>query len=81
MYYSRIRKSTRWDIKNVAVLCTKCHYFIDGNPLEKIELFMTILTKNEFEELQLRANKPCKPDKESLYKEYKEKIKMLEVNF
>ncbi len=80
-FHSRSRRSTRWDIENVAPLCRGCHGFLDGNPLEKVEFFLELLGQDRFDALTIRARTPKKytvSDIEELKKYYKERIKEVE---
>ena len=66
-FHSRRKKSVRWDRSNATALCYGCHSFIDGNPLEKVEFFMEILGKDEFDALNERAKQIFpKPDKKTI---------------
>ena len=74
-FHSRRKHSVRWDISNSAPLCYGCHSYIDGNPLGKIEFFLEILGKEEFEALNVRAESLVKVDKEKIKSDFEEKLK------
>lgn len=77
-FHSRRKHSVRWDIENTAPLCYGCHSHIDGNPFKKIEFFLEILGQERFNRLNERAETLKKVDKESLLKEYTERLNQLE---
>ena len=74
----RSRKSVRWDSDNAVGLCSGCHFYLDGHPLEKVDWFKHHLGE-QFELLQsrMRITYP-KPDKALLTLYYKNLIKELE---
>jgi len=80
-FHSRRKHTVRWDKRNTAPLCYGCHSYIDGNPLEKVEFFLTLLGQKEFDRLNEIANMTTKDypiDKDKLEEEFKEAIRRLE---
>ena len=79
--FGRIRHTVRWNTKNVYALCSRCHYYLDLNPIKKANFLYEVLSSKEIEELERLANMTTKEypiDKEALMAELKEKIKSLE---
>lgn len=78
-YFSRGKKSVRWDKDNCASFCYGCHVYLDHHPLEKAEFFLELLGLKRFNELAKRAETLFpKPDKEALTEYYTQKVKELE---
>lgn len=78
-FHSRRKQSVRFDRDNATALCTGCHFFLDGRPLEKTEFFLELLGQDKFNALWERAKTLYpKPDLEQIKQDLKEKIKMLE---
>jgi phenylacetate-coenzyme A ligase PaaK-like adenylate-forming protein len=90
--FGRVRKTVRWDLKNVYPLCKTradgnggmikgCHQIIDNDNFEKTEFTFTVLTKEEIKELQYKANHTIKDlpiDREQIKADLKSKISTLE---
>jgi hypothetical protein len=60
--FSRVKRSTRFDIDNAAGLCAGCHRYLDDNAYDKVEWFKHRLGEKEFEYLTARATRPTKID-------------------
>jgi len=81
-FFSRRSKATRWDLDNAAGLCFSCHMYLGGNPYVHTEWFKKRLGSEKFEQLVIRVNmivKRSKADKEQLYRELKEQVKLMEA--
>jgi len=74
-FHGRANKHVRWDDRNGAGLCGGCHFYLDGDPLQKIEFFEKLLGENEFTMLECQAYRGTKPDKEALILYYEQKLK------
>ena len=80
-FHSRAKKSTRWDRANACALCYGCHQYIDLHKEEKIEFFLTILGREQFDALELRAKtirKFTPDDIKALRQDLRDKIRRLE---
>lgn len=81
-FFSRGKLSVRYDRDNACSLCTYDHFKIQHNPLMNMELALSILGQEKFNELEKKANTPSvgknKIDREAIYADLKEKIKLLE---
>ena len=78
-FHSRRKHSTRWFKDNVTALCCGCHRYLDSEPLIKVEFFMELLGKEDFDKLNKRAEQLFpKVDKEALKVELKGLIKEME---
>ncbi|KKN71467.1 hypothetical protein LCGC14_0420460 [marine sediment metagenome] len=76
-FYSRSRKSVRYDEDNAVGLCFGCHQYLGSHPLEHVEFFKKLLG-DRFELLEGRMRQIGKPDKELLMIYFKAKIKEME---
>lgn len=80
--FSRGKLSTRYERSNAVACCYGCHRYLDQHPSLKFEFFREILGKERFDELEKKANTPAvgknKIDREQIYQDLKEKIKLLE---
>jgi len=63
-FYSRAKRSLRWDDSNACLLCFGCHHYFHAYPLEHVEFWKHRLGEEAFTNLQARANTPQKPDRE-----------------
>jgi hypothetical protein len=78
-WFSRAKKNIRWDRYNAASLCYGCHRYLDTHPLEKTEFFIKIYGQEQFKRLLHLNNHPeIKIDKDKIYEELKEKVRLLE---
>jgi len=84
-FHSRSKKSVRFDPENCLSLCTKCHFYFDGNSWLRIDShraeFEEFMKKRLGEEklnlLLFRANRPEKVDEELIAVFYKGQIELL----
>ncbi len=78
-FYSRRKRSVRYDPDNVCLFCFGCHSYLDGNPLEKIEFFKERLGEQSFDLLKARERMLARYiDREAIKLYLKAKIKELE---
>lgn len=77
-YFTRGKRTVRFDKDNACALCYYDHIHLDHNPLEKQEFFRNLLGNKRFDALVLRAHKPIKIDVEAIQADLKEKIGLLE---
>jgi hypothetical protein len=80
--FGRGRLSTRYERDNGQAGCYGCHRYLDQHPSLKFEFFREILGKERFDELEKKANTPAvgknKIDRDAIYADLKEKIKILQ---
>ena len=74
-FHSRRKESVRFDDDNCCALCSGCHLYLTGNPLEHVRWYYKRLGKNKFEALEVRANIYQKKDRKIAYLIAKEKLK------
>jgi len=64
--FSRSKKSVRWDMDNLIVLCAGCHTLGNNsfhkNPIESIEWLKEKRGITWYQKLRLKANQISKPD-------------------
>jgi len=77
-FHGRRKGSTRYDEDNVVALCHSCHMYLQEHPNIHSEWFQKRLGSERYELLNIRAQQIVKVDKETLKKEFQEKIKQLE---
>ena len=53
--FSRIYRSTRWDLHNVLCLCAGCHFWNHKNPILFAEFVKIYLGKYNYNNLKLKA--------------------------
>ena len=78
-FHSRRKRSTRYDLDNAIWVCFGCHRYLDENPYQHTEFFKKRLGSQAFEELNIRAERIVKTDREQVRKDLREKIKILET--
>jgi hypothetical protein len=79
-HYSRRYKSIRWEPLNACALCFSCHNWFSSEPIESSEWLLEYLGETKFIQLRAMRNKITKwtkTDKELLYREFKEKLKVM----
>uniref|UniRef100_A0A6M3LDN6 Uncharacterized protein n=1 Tax=viral metagenome TaxID=1070528 RepID=A0A6M3LDN6_9ZZZZ len=80
-FFGRWRHVVRWDKRNTIPLCLDCHQEIDLNAVAKAELALSLMNRDEYDELARLADKTIKDfpiDKKALAKEFREGIKRLQ---
>jgi hypothetical protein len=81
-FISRGVKRLRYTRDNATALCYGCHRYIDhpNHQAEKEEFFLNLIGQQRWEELHWIKDHPDgdKLDKEAIYKDLKEKVKLLE---
>lgn len=74
-FHGRANKRVRWNEDNGAGLCGGCHFYLDGDPVQKTEFFKKLLGETKFTMLECQAYRGSKPDKEALILYYEELLK------
>ena len=64
--FSRRYRGTRWFPQNATSLCTSCHFFFTGNPIEFAEWVERHLGPALFARLRVLRNEICKLSKSDL---------------
>lgn len=81
-YYTRTKRSTRWDSDCCDAMCRKCHVFLESRKnAEYYDWKLKQLGEQRFRELRRRYATPHKwsiQEKNILYEELKEKIEQYE---
>ena len=74
-FHGRRKYSTRFDLDNACAVCFTCHIFLGEHPNIHAEFFEKRLGSERYEQLNIRAQKIVKYDKEAVNKY----LKQLEV--
>jgi len=70
-FFTRAKKSTRWDIDNAVGLCLQCHQYLEHHPTEHEKWFTGQLGAMDFVYLEVKARQPTTPDAEKIKAELK----------
>jgi hypothetical protein len=76
-FFSRAKKSVRFDPENAIALCFSCHNYFGGNPADHVSFFKNILGNDRYRLLEIRASIPKKVDESEIALGYKMELKKM----
>lgn len=81
-YFSRAKKSVRFDFSNALPMCKRCHDYLGRfeNRSEHEAIFIKHLGQKEFDLLSIRAQTPQKIDEKMIYQWLKMELKKMREN-